>query len=166
MVDEMRRKGDAEGADTLLRIIVAIGEVRTPPTDAENGRKDRNPVHGSAAMPECSGTLGCDLIAKVAMRSLALAHALGPLDGVRRGLDIGRRLPHLLRHVRQAFALVVTRDLAEAPRHFTQRLRVVVHVWHRARPAPDNGCLYVSFLCGLTKGFAALVVLQSAEARA
>jgi len=36
MVEEMRRKGDAEGADTWLRIIVAIGELGTPPTDARH----------------------------------------------------------------------------------------------------------------------------------
>ena len=36
MVDEMRRKGDAEGADTWLRIIVAIGALGTPPTDARH----------------------------------------------------------------------------------------------------------------------------------
>jgi hypothetical protein len=34
IVEEMRRKGDNEGADTWLRIIVAIGELSTPPTDA------------------------------------------------------------------------------------------------------------------------------------
>ncbi len=31
----MRRKGDAEGTDTWLRVIVAIGVLRTPPTQAE-----------------------------------------------------------------------------------------------------------------------------------
>jgi hypothetical protein len=31
-VDEMRRKGDADGADVWLRIIVAIGTLGTPPT--------------------------------------------------------------------------------------------------------------------------------------
>ena len=36
MVEEMRRKGDAEGADTWLRIIVAIGALGTPPTDARH----------------------------------------------------------------------------------------------------------------------------------
>jgi hypothetical protein len=36
MVEEMRRKGDNEGADTWLRIIVAIGELGTPPTDARH----------------------------------------------------------------------------------------------------------------------------------
>jgi hypothetical protein len=34
MVDAMRRKSDAAGADTWLRIIVAIGELGTPPTNA------------------------------------------------------------------------------------------------------------------------------------
>jgi hypothetical protein len=34
MVAEMRRKGDNDGADTWLRIIVAIGEPGGPPTDA------------------------------------------------------------------------------------------------------------------------------------
>ena len=34
MVEERRGKGDDEGADTWLRIIVAIGELGTPPTDA------------------------------------------------------------------------------------------------------------------------------------
>ena len=37
-VEEMRRKGDAEGADTWLRIIVAIGTLGTPPTDARHCR--------------------------------------------------------------------------------------------------------------------------------
>ena len=36
MVEEMRRKGDADGADTWLRIIVAVGELGTPPTDARH----------------------------------------------------------------------------------------------------------------------------------
>jgi hypothetical protein len=34
--DEMRRKGDTEGADTWLRIIVAIGTLGTPPTKARH----------------------------------------------------------------------------------------------------------------------------------
>jgi hypothetical protein len=33
-VEEMRRTGDTEGADTWLRVIVAIGTLGTPPTDA------------------------------------------------------------------------------------------------------------------------------------
>ena len=36
MVDDMRRKGDADGADTWLRIIVAIGDLGTPPTKARH----------------------------------------------------------------------------------------------------------------------------------
>ena len=36
MVEQMRAKGDAEGADTWLRIIVAIGDLGTPPTDARH----------------------------------------------------------------------------------------------------------------------------------
>ena len=36
MVEEMRRKGDHEGADKWLRIIVAIGELGEPPTDARH----------------------------------------------------------------------------------------------------------------------------------
>jgi hypothetical protein len=32
MVEQMREKGDHEGADTWLRIIVAIGTPGTPPT--------------------------------------------------------------------------------------------------------------------------------------
>ena len=36
MVDTMRKKGDAEGADTWLRVIVAIGDLGTPPTDARH----------------------------------------------------------------------------------------------------------------------------------
>ena len=32
MVEAMRAKGDEEGADTWLRIIVAISELGTPPT--------------------------------------------------------------------------------------------------------------------------------------
>ena len=34
MVEQMRRKGDNDGADTWLRIIVAIGELRQLPTEA------------------------------------------------------------------------------------------------------------------------------------
>jgi hypothetical protein len=34
MVTRMRRKGDDDGADTWLRIIVAIGELGEPPTEA------------------------------------------------------------------------------------------------------------------------------------
>jgi hypothetical protein len=33
-VDDLCRKRDAEGADTWLRIIVAIGTLGIPPTDA------------------------------------------------------------------------------------------------------------------------------------
>jgi hypothetical protein len=36
MVEEMRCKGDNEGADMWLRIIVAIGELFEPPTDARH----------------------------------------------------------------------------------------------------------------------------------
>ena len=36
MVDEMRRKGDHDGADTWLRVIVAIGAHGEPPTDARH----------------------------------------------------------------------------------------------------------------------------------
>lgn len=36
MVEQMRAKGDAEGADTWLRIIVAIGTLGKPPTDARH----------------------------------------------------------------------------------------------------------------------------------
>ena len=36
MVEEMRRKGDNKGADTWLRIIVAIGELGDPPSDARH----------------------------------------------------------------------------------------------------------------------------------
>jgi hypothetical protein len=35
-VDERRRKGDSEGADFWLRIIVAIGTLGEPPTDARH----------------------------------------------------------------------------------------------------------------------------------
>ena len=35
MVEQMRRKGDQDGADMWLRIIVAIGALGTPPTDAK-----------------------------------------------------------------------------------------------------------------------------------
>ena len=34
MVEEMRRKGDHDGADKWLRITMAIGELGEPPTDA------------------------------------------------------------------------------------------------------------------------------------
>jgi hypothetical protein len=36
MVEEMRRKGDDDGADKWLRIIVAVGELGEPPTDARH----------------------------------------------------------------------------------------------------------------------------------
>jgi len=36
MVEQMRRKGDHEGADKWLRIIVAIGELGEPPTEARH----------------------------------------------------------------------------------------------------------------------------------
>jgi hypothetical protein len=36
MVEKMRRRGDTEGADTWLRIIVAIGTLGTPPTKARH----------------------------------------------------------------------------------------------------------------------------------
>jgi hypothetical protein len=35
-VEEMRRRGDADGADVWLRIIVAIGTLGTPPTNARH----------------------------------------------------------------------------------------------------------------------------------
>jgi hypothetical protein len=36
MVAAMLRRGDSDGADTWLRIIVAIGELGKPPTDARH----------------------------------------------------------------------------------------------------------------------------------
>jgi hypothetical protein len=36
MVEMMRQRGDTEGADTWLRIIVAIGTLGTPPTDSRH----------------------------------------------------------------------------------------------------------------------------------
>ena len=36
MVKQMRRKGDNDVADTWLRIIVAIGELGEPPTEARH----------------------------------------------------------------------------------------------------------------------------------
>ena len=36
MVEEMRRKGDHDGADKWLRVIVAIGELGEPATDARH----------------------------------------------------------------------------------------------------------------------------------
>jgi len=36
MVVQMRRRGDNDGADTWLRIIVAIGELGEPPTEARH----------------------------------------------------------------------------------------------------------------------------------
>jgi len=36
MVEEMRCRGDHESADTWLRIIVAIGELGEPPTEARH----------------------------------------------------------------------------------------------------------------------------------
>jgi hypothetical protein len=36
MVEQMRAKGDVDGADTWLRIIVAIGTLGTPPTESRH----------------------------------------------------------------------------------------------------------------------------------
>jgi hypothetical protein len=36
MVEQMRREGDTEGADTWLRVIVAIGTLGAPPTRARH----------------------------------------------------------------------------------------------------------------------------------
>lgn len=36
MVEKMRRRGDNDGADTWLRIIVAIGTLGEPPTAARH----------------------------------------------------------------------------------------------------------------------------------
>jgi hypothetical protein len=36
MLEQMRAKGDVDGADTWLRIIVAIGTLGTPPTDSQH----------------------------------------------------------------------------------------------------------------------------------
>jgi hypothetical protein len=36
MVEEMRQKGDQQGADMWLRIIVAIETLGAPPTDAQH----------------------------------------------------------------------------------------------------------------------------------
>jgi hypothetical protein len=36
MVETMRKKGDNDGADTWLRIIVAIGTLGEPPTEARH----------------------------------------------------------------------------------------------------------------------------------
>ena len=36
MVEKMRRKGDEESADKWLRVIVAIGELGEPPTEARH----------------------------------------------------------------------------------------------------------------------------------
>jgi hypothetical protein len=36
MVEKMRRRGNTVGADVWLRIIVAIGTLGTPPTDARH----------------------------------------------------------------------------------------------------------------------------------
>jgi len=41
MVERMRGKGDNEGADTWLRIIVAIGELGEPPTEARRSHRAR-----------------------------------------------------------------------------------------------------------------------------
>jgi hypothetical protein len=35
-VEQMRRRGDTESADTWLRIIIAIGTLGTPPTDSQH----------------------------------------------------------------------------------------------------------------------------------
>jgi hypothetical protein len=36
MVEQMRKRGDEDGADVWLRIIVAIADLGTPPTDAQH----------------------------------------------------------------------------------------------------------------------------------
>jgi hypothetical protein len=36
MVEEMRRKGDHEGANMWLRVIAAIGDLGEPPTEARH----------------------------------------------------------------------------------------------------------------------------------
>jgi hypothetical protein len=36
MMEKMQRRGDTQGADTWRRIIVAIGTLGTPPTDARH----------------------------------------------------------------------------------------------------------------------------------
>jgi len=36
IVEQMRAKGDVDGADTWLRIIVAIGTLGAPPTDSQH----------------------------------------------------------------------------------------------------------------------------------
>jgi hypothetical protein len=36
MVEQMRAKGDVDGADTWLRVIVAIGTLGTPPTESHH----------------------------------------------------------------------------------------------------------------------------------
>jgi hypothetical protein len=36
MVEQMRRKGDNDGANIWLRIVVAIGELGEPPTEARH----------------------------------------------------------------------------------------------------------------------------------
>ena len=36
MVEQMRRMGDNDGADKWLRVIVAIGELGQPPTEAQH----------------------------------------------------------------------------------------------------------------------------------
>jgi hypothetical protein len=44
MVEEMRRKGDYDGADEWLRIIVAIGELGELPTEARRTRRSFWPL--------------------------------------------------------------------------------------------------------------------------
>jgi len=39
MIEAMREKGDADGADVWLRIIVAIGTLGEPPTEARHWRQ-------------------------------------------------------------------------------------------------------------------------------
>jgi hypothetical protein len=36
MVEQLRQRGDTEGADTWLRIIIAIGTLGTAPTDSQH----------------------------------------------------------------------------------------------------------------------------------
>jgi hypothetical protein len=49
MVEAMRDKGDAEGADMWLRIIVAIGTLGEPPTDARHYSRPLNSAAGGAS---------------------------------------------------------------------------------------------------------------------
>jgi hypothetical protein len=64
---------------------------------------------------------------------LSFFPASSALDRIRRSFDVDCNLPHLLRSVGRSFALMVERDLAEAPCHLSHALRIVDDFGHIRR---------------------------------